>query len=69
MFAHISPCHINPAVTLGFLIWGQMKWKTVLVYIFAQYTGALAGYGVLYVSIYSKYNLHTIKAKSWQQSI
>lgn len=39
-FGEISGTHINPAVTLGFLVAGRMNKKEVLPYIIAQLTGA-----------------------------
>ena len=38
---HISGAHINPAVTIGFLITKKIKFKTALSYLFAQITGSI----------------------------
>lgn len=50
----ISPSHLNPSITIGFLILGEMNWKRCLVYVFSQYVGALLGFGALWVK-YSNY--------------
>jgi len=43
----ISGCHINPAVTVGVLLAGRMSAKDAVVYIVAQFIGALLGAFVL----------------------
>ncbi len=44
---NISGCHINPAVSLGVLISGGMKFNDFIGYIIAQCAGAFAGSGIL----------------------
>ncbi len=44
---HISGCHINPAVTLGFWTMGCLPGSKVLPYILSQCTGAIAASTVL----------------------
>lgn len=44
----VSGCHINPAVTLGMALGGQMPWHRVPVYWVAQLTGAIAGGAILF---------------------
>lgn len=44
---NISGCHINPAVSLGFLIKGEIKFKEFICYVVAQALGALVGSAVL----------------------
>ncbi len=44
----ISGCHVNPAVTLGFVAAGRMKAIEGLGYIVAQVAGAIAGAAVLW---------------------
>lgn len=44
---NISGCHINPAVSLGVLMSGDMKAKEFVGYVVAQCLGALAGAGIL----------------------
>ena len=46
---HISGCHLNPAVSIGFWIAGRFDKKDLLPYIAAQIFGAIAGAGILYV--------------------
>lgn len=40
---HISGCHINPAISIGMVLVGRMKFGDALGYIVAQILGALAG--------------------------
>lgn len=40
---YMSPAHLNPAVTLGFAIAGELPWSSVLPYIIAQMIGAILG--------------------------
>ena len=44
----ISGCHVNPAVTLGFIASGRMKLAEGVAYIVAQVIGAIAGAYLLY---------------------
>src|SRR5258708_37083141 len=44
----ISGCHINPAVTLGFVASGRMKLSEGGAYIVAQVAGGIAGAYLLY---------------------
>lgn len=46
-FGHISGAHMNPAVTLGAVLWGKMSIALGSAYIIAQIIGAIAGYGLL----------------------
>ena len=43
----ISGCHVNPAVTIGFIVSGRQKPGEGIAYIVAQFLGALAGAGVM----------------------
>ena len=44
----ISGCHVNPAVTLGFVASGRMKLEEGIAYIVAQVAGGIAGAYLLY---------------------
>jgi aquaporin Z len=44
----ISGCHVNPAVTLGFLATGRISLADAIAYWAAQFTGGIAGAAVLY---------------------
>jgi len=44
----ISGCHVNPAVTIGFVLSGRMPLGEALGYWGAQFLGGLAGAGALY---------------------
>ena len=40
---NVSGCHINPAVSIGFLVAGKMKVKDFFTYVIAQFAGATIG--------------------------
>ncbi len=44
----ISGCHVNPAVTMGFISSGRMKVQEGLAYMVAQVVGGIAGAYLLY---------------------
>ena len=44
----ISGCHVNPAVTLGFLATGRMKIQEGIGYLIAQFAGGIVGAYLLY---------------------
>ncbi len=39
----LSPAHLNPAVTVGVALKGDLLWASVLPYILAQFAGAMLG--------------------------
>uniref|UniRef100_A0A1B6JA27 Aquaporin n=1 Tax=Homalodisca liturata TaxID=320908 RepID=A0A1B6JA27_9HEMI len=41
--AHVGGCHINPAVTLGFVIMGKTSALRAILYVIVQLAGAVAG--------------------------
>jgi aquaporin Z len=45
----ISGCHVNPAISIAMLVAGKMKGKDCLMYIIAQFLGAIVGAALLYV--------------------
>ena len=45
----ITGCHINPAITVSMLVAGKIKTGDALGYLVAQFLGAIAGAGVLYL--------------------
>jgi aquaporin related protein len=47
---HVSGGHINPAVTLGVMVAGQMSIVRGVLYMVAQYLGGIAGAGLLRVA-------------------
>jgi aquaporin Z len=56
----ISGCHVNPAVTLGFISTGRMKLQEGIGYLIAQFAGGIVGAYLLYwmfttSPIYSKH--------------
>lgn len=48
VLGHVSGGHVNPAITLAFLLASQLSLARALGYMLAQLLGALAGAGVLY---------------------
>ena len=44
----ISGCHVNPAVTLGFIAIGRMKLAEGVAYLVAQFAGGIVGAYLLY---------------------
>jgi aquaporin Z len=46
---HVSGCHINPAVTLGFLLGGKITFLEAAYYWVAQFAGATIGGFLVYV--------------------
>lgn len=48
---NVSGCHINPAVSIGMLVAGKMKWSECLKYVIAQVLGAIAGAAILGVCL------------------
>ncbi|XP_020573827.1 aquaporin NIP1-2-like [Phalaenopsis equestris] len=47
-FGHISGCHMNPAVTIGFAAAKLFPWKQIPFYVMAQVTGATLACLVVY---------------------
>jgi len=48
---HISGCHINPAITLGVWLSGQIKAKDAIMYMVFQVIGAIIGSAILYALV------------------
>lgn len=46
---NVSGCHINPAVSIAMLVSGKLSVKDFIGYVVAQFAGATAGAGVLYL--------------------
>ncbi|GAB5560307.1 MAG: MIP/aquaporin family protein [Synoicihabitans sp.] len=45
----ISGAHLNPAVTLGFTVWGDFPKSKIVPYVLAQFAGAMIAAGALLV--------------------
>jgi glycerol uptake facilitator protein len=45
----LSGAHLNPAVTVGFAVWTDFRWKYVPRYLLAQFTGAFLANIALFV--------------------
>lgn len=57
--APYSGAHINPAVSLGLALAGKFTWGKVLLYISAQFLGALAGATCTYLYFFDQFkNCH-----------
>ncbi|MGZ4164309.1 MAG: MIP/aquaporin family protein [Tumebacillaceae bacterium] len=68
-FGHISGAHFNPAVTIGFLVHGDIGWREALQYVVAQFCGALFASLSLLLLFGNVANLGaTVPRFSWQQS-
>ena len=50
MLGHVSGAHLNPAVTLGAVMFGLKSVPTGLFYVLAQFIGATIGYALLMVN-------------------
>lgn len=46
-FGHVSGAHINPAVTLAFMVGSQMSFLRAVFYVGAQLLGAVSGAAIL----------------------
>lgn len=51
----MGPAHINPAVTLGFAITGDIAWSMVIPFILAQVAGGFVGAALVWLSYLSHY--------------
>lgn len=47
---HVSGCHINPAVTLAFLLSKRIDVRTAVAYVIAQVVGAVVGGLILFIA-------------------
>lgn len=66
-FGAISGAHLNPAVSLGFLVSGRMPAQDFLVYCIAQILGAVAAAAVIYMIASGKAD-YTIAANGLGQN-
>ncbi|TVP93394.1 MIP/aquaporin family protein [Alkalibacterium sp.] len=51
----MGPAHINPAVTIGFAITGDIAWSMVIPFILAQVAGGIVGAVLVWLSYLSHY--------------
>jgi glycerol uptake facilitator protein len=56
--APISGAHLNPAVTLGLAVQGNVPWDQVPVYIVSQIAGALLGAVLAWAAYYGQFGAH-----------
>lgn len=68
-FGRVTDCHINPAVTLTFLVSKQISFRMAMKYIGLQLFGALLASLVLHLYFPTNLNLgNTLPSGSWQES-
>jgi aquaporin NIP len=68
-FGHISGAHFNPAVSIGFVVNGDMSIRECLLYMISQLLGALSASLTLYALFGNIAELGaTLPKFSWQQS-
>ena len=68
-FGHISGAHFNPAVTIGFLLLGDMTLKEAFQYILVQLIAAVAASSTLLMLFGKVAHLGaTLPRNSWEQS-
>lgn len=46
-FGHVSGAHINPCVSLAAVVYGMLNIPMFILYVIAQLTGGICGYGLL----------------------
>lgn len=51
----MGPAHLNPAVTLGFAIIGDLEWAMVIPFILAQTAGAIVGAVLVWLTYLAHY--------------
>lgn len=69
-FGHISGAHFNPAVTISFLILGEVNKKEAFYYIITQFIAAICASSSLFIIFGNVANLGaTLPAHSWQQGV
>lgn len=56
--AGISGAHLNPAVTLGLAVQGNVPWDQVAVYIVSQMVGAILGAILAWAAYYGQFQAH-----------
>ena len=60
----VSGCHINPAVTMGFLVSRRMEAKEAVGYWIAQFLGAILGALVLW-GVFESSSLYRARSLDW----
>lgn len=65
----LSPAHLNPAVTIGVALKGDLPWASVLPYILAQFAGAMLGQILVWLSSNLTMRQKKMQAISWQPSV
>lgn len=55
----LSPAHLNPAVTIGMAVAGQIEWALVLPYFLAQLLGGIMGASLMTVHYYPHFKVTT----------
>lgn len=63
-FGPISGAHLNPVVTLGLVLRGEMTWRELLVYVSAQIAGAFLGVAVAHAMFGYSFFFASMHARS-----
>ncbi|MFG3341187.1 MIP/aquaporin family protein [Glycomyces sp. NPDC048151] len=67
--APISGAHLNPAVTLGLAVQGNVPWDQVPVYIVSQIAGALLGAVLAWAAYYGQFGAHMTDLAHQQDAV
>ena len=65
----LSPAHLNPAVTIGVALKGDLPWASVLPYILAQFAGAMLGQILFGCNSNLTMRQKKMQEISWQPSV
>ena len=52
---NLGPAHLNPALTIGVALKGDLPWASVLPYILAQFAGAMVGQFLVFLQFKPHY--------------
>ncbi|GAA2157507.1 MULTISPECIES: MIP/aquaporin family protein [Glycomyces] len=67
--AGISGAHLNPAVTLGLAVQGNVPWDQVPVYILSQMVGAILGATLAWAAYYGQFQAHMADIENQPEAV